>query len=187
MENKLMLFLHGEFKIEPPLPGNHLAYLDKFSRVRHMKRDVKLLEKLRDPLREAVGLPLGLDGAYYVAGEIPVDRDPTILNYNEPPLEQPGLWCFWAPTGNGESFAWRDVNKDYDYDTWLKYLIKYFFNPWNYKLSGKIDCCYYFSEFVYPNGEENEEVEIQYVEEAELIIKDDNIVIENDLGTSKCS
>jgi hypothetical protein len=46
------------------------------------------LEKLRDPLREAVGLPLGLEGAYYVAGKRGEEiDDPTVIALNDPPLE----------------------------------------------------------------------------------------------------
>lgn len=148
-----------------------------------------LLEKLRDPLREATGLPLGLKGAYYVAGEMMCDPDdPTIISFSDPPPRQPGLWCSWEPTGDGESYVWRNGNKNYDYDTWLEYLIEHFFKPWNYKLYGRIECSYHFCKYVSPNGEEDEEdeeneVEIRYVEESELIIKDDNIVIENVLGT----
>jgi hypothetical protein len=185
-----VVYLNGKFQIEPPLQGIHLAYLDRFSRVRRMKRDVLLLEKLRDPLREAVGLPLGLDGAYYVAGEIYASNEhdnPTVIAVNEPPQEQPGLWCFWTPTGNGESYVWRGSEKYYDHSAWLEYMIAHFFNPWNYKLSGKVECDDYFCEYVSPNGDEDSdnEVEISYVDRSELIIKDNNIVIENDLGTFK--
>jgi hypothetical protein len=150
-----------------------------------MKRDVMLLEKLGDPLRKAVGLPLGLEGAYYVAGteERLSEHNPTIIDFNEPPSGQPGLWCFWEPSGDGESLVWVNGDKTYGHDTWLEYLIEHFLNPWNYKLSGRIECSCYFCKYVYPNGDEENEVDIRYVEKSELIIKDDNIVIENVLGT----
>jgi hypothetical protein len=179
------MYLNGEFQINPPLQGIHFAYLERFGRIRHMKRDVVLLEKLRYPLRKAVGLPLGLDGAYYVAGEIPSEHHPTIIEFNEPPQEQPGLWCFWEPSGDGESYIWRNGDKTYGHSTWLEYLIEHFLKPWNYTLSGRIECSDYFCKYVYPNGEEDEEneVEIQCVDKSELIINDDNIVIDNFLGT----
>ena len=183
-----MTYLNGTFKISPPLQGIHLAYLDRFSRIRHMRRDVGLLEKLRDPLREAVELPLGLEGAYYVAGKRGEESDdPTVIELNYPPLEQPHLWCAWEPIGDGGSLIWRNGGKNYDYGTWLEYLIAHFFNPWHYKLSGKMECNDYFSKYIYPNGEEDSEneIEVPYVERSELIVKDDNIVIENDLGTFK--
>jgi hypothetical protein len=153
-----------------------------------MKRDVSKLEKLRDPLREAVGLPLGLDGAYFVAGEIPTNyKAPTIVDHNEPPKEQPGLWCFWEPTGDGESYTWKYGEKNYVYKIWLEYLIAHFFKPWHYQLSGRIECDYYFHKYVSKKGDDGkeDEVRISYVETSELIINDDNIVIENELGTFK--
>jgi len=175
------MYLNGKFQINPPLQAIYLAYLDRFHRIRHVKWDTTILEKLKDPLREAVGLPLGLEGVYYVAGEIYPRDDPTVLEFNYPPPGQPGLWCHWEPTGDGESLIWKDVDKAYDFNPWLKYLIEHFFNPWHYKLSGKINCHHYFNDII--RDEKNQEIEVSYVERAELIIKDDNIVIENNLGT----
>jgi len=185
----MMNYFEGKFQINPPLQGNHLGYLDRFSRIRHVTRDVKLLEKLGDPLREAVGLPLGEEGAYYMAGEISFDpnfTDPTIISYNEPPQGQPSSWCHWEATGDGESYFCVNGDKVYGYDSWLEYLIAHFFNPWHYKLSGRIECHYHFFRYIHPNGEEEDEeneLEIPSVQKSELIIKDDNVVIKNVLGT----
>ena len=184
-----MIYLDGKFKINPPLQGIHLGYLDRFNHIRHMKRDVLLLENLRDPLREAVGLSLGLEGAYYVAGEMMVSDyydNPTILDSNRPPQGLPALWCCWQPTGDGEYFLWNHSDKYYNHKTWLEYLIEHFFNPWNYTLSGRIESSYYYCEYIYPNGDDEDdedEVEVRCVEKSEIIINDDNIVIENVLGT----
>jgi hypothetical protein len=182
------MYLHGKFKITPPLQANHLAYLERFSQVRHMKRDVLLLEKMRDPLREAVGLPLGLEGAYYVAGteDIISEQSPTIIELNMPPDDQIDLWCPWSPNGDGEFYVWLDNGGRPRYHKeWLEYLIEHFFNPWNYKLSGMIECSYHYCKYITLQGDEEHEVEIRYVNKSELLIKDDNIVIENVLGTFK--
>jgi hypothetical protein len=134
-----------------------------------------------------VGLPLGVEGAYYVAGEImPLAPGPEILEHNFPPNGQPELWCSWYPSGDGESYVWANGNKNYAYKSWLEYLIAHFFKPWHYQLSGRVECRYHFCKYVSLNDDEkNEEnrVEIRYVEKSELIVKDDNIVIENGLGT----
>ncbi len=103
----------NEISIHPPLKAEHLAYLMRFQNVRHMKRDVKLLEKFRDPLRIAAGLPLGDEGAYYVAGpafSIEYD-DPSILDFNKPPKHQPSLWCPWSPKDRGRNKfpIWRRI------------------------------------------------------------------------------
>jgi len=56
----------GEFIVSPPLKPTHRAYLEAFSSTRRMERNAKLTAKLPDPLRKAVGLPIGTDGGYFV-------------------------------------------------------------------------------------------------------------------------
>ncbi len=53
-----------------------------------MWRDEKITATLPDPLREAVGLPLGNDGAYFVGGADLAFRgqdDSSVVGYNDPP------------------------------------------------------------------------------------------------------
>ena len=49
----------------------------------------------------------------------------------------PGIWCDWIIDDNGE-LAWNEQEKFYEYDEWMKYLIKNFFEPEGYVLNGKI-------------------------------------------------
>ena len=56
----------GEFKLNKPLLPEHRAYLAAFAESRRMRRDNELLKDVPDPLREAVGLPLGDEGAYFI-------------------------------------------------------------------------------------------------------------------------
>ena len=58
----------GQFSITPGLRPHHLRYLQKFNEVRHVKREVEMLKTVPDPLREAVGLPIGEDGVFFVGG-----------------------------------------------------------------------------------------------------------------------
>lgn len=79
---------NGEWIVTPKLAPNHLAYLKQFAEVRHMRRDADKAEKLPDPLRLAVGLPIGLEGAYYVGTADKFQsqgEDPSVLDSNEPP------------------------------------------------------------------------------------------------------
>ena len=77
----------GGFFLDRPLAPHHHAYLTRFSQTRRMKRDPRLAEQLPDPLRVAVGLPIGLDGAYFVGSEDDLGqvRDPSLVDYNTPP------------------------------------------------------------------------------------------------------
>ncbi|MDM8516266.1 hypothetical protein QUF76_08720 [Desulfobacterales bacterium HSG16] len=136
------MYSNCNITIHPPLKGEHLAYLLRFHNVRHMKRDVKLLEKLRDPLRTLAGLPLGEEGEYYVAGaRFSIEHDDqSIVDHNTAPEPQPHLWCEWIPDGSGEKLEWSSGNPDrYSSDEeWLEYLVEHFFTPWGYELRGEI-------------------------------------------------
>src|ERR1035441_427359 len=89
----------GAFKCEPTLRPEHSAFLKQFAGTRRMKRDPEQAIKLADPIREATGLPIGMDGGNFVGGEglAGQDNDESILDYNSPPSTQPGLWCQWMP------------------------------------------------------------------------------------------
>jgi hypothetical protein len=57
------------FNLNPALTPAQVKYLDKFSRTRRMKRYSLIVKKMPDPTREAVGLPIGTDGEYFVGSE----------------------------------------------------------------------------------------------------------------------
>jgi hypothetical protein len=122
------------------LKPEHAAYLKQFAHTRRMRRDAKKLKEFPDPLREAAGLPVGKEGAYFVGGTgfAGQDRDDSILEYNKPPKGQPSLWCQWTPNKLGTAIVWDQGEKFYDYVEWLRYLIEHFLAPWEYTLNGEI-------------------------------------------------
>lgn len=130
----------GSFSINPPLKEEHLAYLKKFNETRRMKRDEVKASTFEDPIRVAVGLPVGVEGEYTVfgGGYYGQDRDGSILNYNESSKNQPGLWCKWTPNEAGTALEWDGGEKFYDYIEWLTYLNEHFFQPWGYRLGGSV-------------------------------------------------
>lgn len=130
--------LCGEFTIEPPLTDAQFDYLKAFNYQRRMKRDAAQLPP--DPVREAVGLPPGQDGGYFVGAPDNNGQNttPDVLDFNNPPEGQPGVWCPWEP-GSHTTLVWDDVEKPYDYVEWLEYLIEHFFTPWGLKLSGTVE------------------------------------------------
>lgn len=127
----------GKFAISPPLKTEHRQYLTAFAETRRMRRDVELALVKPDPLREAVGLPIGEEAGFFVGGTgfYGQDFDKSVVNYNTPPTGQPGLWCQWRASDDG---AWlcADGGKFYNYVEWLKYLIERFLTPWGYEVSG---------------------------------------------------
>jgi hypothetical protein len=57
---------YGEFALDEALTPAQVAYLAAFARSRRITFDEAKVAELPDPLREAVGLPVGPDGAYVV-------------------------------------------------------------------------------------------------------------------------
>lgn len=66
------------------------------------------------------------------------ENDASVINYNKEPSTQPGLWCQWILTSDGEHLEWDGGEKFYNYVEWLEYMIKNFFEPWGIKLNGEI-------------------------------------------------
>lgn len=158
----------GEFEITPPLEPNHAEYLRAFATTRRMKRNPEITATYSDPVREAVGLPVGPDGAYYVGNTLDFGqaRTPDVVDSNTPPGSpsssnfygigdyerlmaakdmavaegaQPGLWCQWVPNESGTAIVWDGGEKFYEYVEWLRYLVEHFLRPWGYQLDGEVD------------------------------------------------
>lgn len=137
---------YGTFKLDKTLTPEHRAYLVAFAETRRMERQASLASTYPDPLRKAVGLPIGADACYYVGATNCSGFDaygqahtPDIVNYNGPPSGQPGLWCQWVPSEDGTEITWNGGEKFYDYEKWLAYLIEHFLAPWGYTLSGSVE------------------------------------------------
>jgi hypothetical protein len=132
--------IEGSFSITPRLSEPHVAYLTRFGTTRRMRRDPGVLGGVSypDPLRLAVGLPIGLQSGYYVGqpgnGHF---RCPSVVDTNRPPRGQPSLWCCWGPNPEGDQLV---VLNDYacELGPWLRYLIKHFIGPWGYTLRGAV-------------------------------------------------
>ena len=150
----------GSFKFDKPLSAAQVAYIKAFNESRRMKRNVDLASAFPDPLRLAVGLPLGVDGEFFVGGDGLRGQadDRSVVDYNRQPSTQPGLWCQWTVSDDGTELMWDGVEKFYRYVDWLRYLIANFFVPWGVKLSGD----------VYWKGEEDSDIGIIFVTDNEV-------------------
>lgn len=129
----------GEFDISPAIKPEHEKYINTFSHTRRMQRDPSKVESLPDPVRAAVGLPVGSQGEFFVGatGHAGQDKDASILDYNRPPEGQPGLWCQWIVEDG--VLRWDEGEKFYSYVEWLDYMIEKFFEPWGYTLNGTVE------------------------------------------------
>lgn len=131
----------GSFELDAPLTAAQVAYLKAFATTRRMKRNATIAETFPDPVREAVGLPIGNEGGYYVGDTENYGQrtDASVLGSNDPPAGQPGLWCQWVPSDDGTEIAWDEGEKFYDYTEWLKYIVEHFLKPWGRSVSGKVE------------------------------------------------
>ena len=134
----------GEFELDKELTPAQIDYLKAFNDTRRMIRDPVIAEGYSDPKREAVGLPIGNQGAYFVGNEEDMGqiKDSSVLDYNMPPKEQPGLWCHWKPGGQEEAeeshIGWDGGEKFYEYTGWLQYIALHFLEPWGIGLTGEV-------------------------------------------------
>ncbi len=119
------------FDLDKPLSKDHAAYLFRFNEIRHLA--IENVEDKDDPLRQAVGLPLGTEGEYFMGRECDDE------NGNHPPSTQPGYNCLWRPTHDGEGIEWDGYEKFYDFTEWLEYIIDHFLKVWGYALNGEVD------------------------------------------------
>ena len=151
---------NGYMTIEPPLNPEQVSYINKFSETRRMKRDPDKASQNPDPLREAVGLPIGEEGAYFIGGSDirGHGEDENLIDYNSPPAGQPGLWCQWVITGDGRNLEWDYGEKFYEYESWLEYIQEHFLTPWGSKLNGEIEW----------SGEERDDIGILYASDGRI-------------------
>lgn len=131
----------GAFYFSKPLQDRHIDYIKKFSNTRRMARDFKKATMMPDHERHMAELPIGTEGAFFVGGLgfCGQDEDASIIDYNRPPRSQPSLWCKWVCSDDGTRLEWDGGEKFYAYIEWLEYLISTFFDPWGYKLNGKVE------------------------------------------------
>ena len=131
---------YGSLKFNKPVTEELKNYINKFNETRRMARDPEKI-KLNYPnwKEECFNGELGNEGEYFVGGKgfMGQDRDDSIINYNYPPIKQPGLWCQWIINDNGE-LEWDGNEKFYNYVEWLIYMINNFFVPSRYVLNGNI-------------------------------------------------
>jgi hypothetical protein len=65
-------------------------------------------------------------------------KDNSVIEYNAPVANQPGLWCQWNPSEDGTEIVWDGSEKFYNYVEWIEYLIDTFLEPWGYKVNGSV-------------------------------------------------
>ena len=175
----------GEFVFDRPPSSELVDYINRFSRTRHVQRDVEEIKRIFPDWKDRCWKgELGEGGEFFTqySSEMydkntPVydvdayKRRNAIVNDSYPPGSQPSLWCSWEINENGK-LVWNKTEKFYEYVKWLEYLISNFIEPEKLTLSGS---CTYIGEGDFDCGyilvENNRVTQIPCSDEYELMIK----------------
>ena len=131
---------NGTLKFNKEVTEELKNFINNFSNSRRMERNnEKIKEVFPDWENQCYKGNLGREGEYFIGGNgfKGQGEDQSIINFNYPPITQPGLWCQWIINDNGE-LEWDGGEKFYCYVEWLEYLIENFFDPEGYILNGII-------------------------------------------------
>ena len=116
----------GRFELNKQLSPKMKQYLILFNETRRMQRTTDEV--------------FGVQGEFFVfgGGDFGQDREPNIIDFNEPPTTQPSLWNQWTPSNDGMAIEWDGGEKFYNYTEWLVYLIHKVLAPNGYVLNGVV-------------------------------------------------
>lgn len=116
----------GSFKLNKPLSPKMKEFLIKLNETRRMGR--------------RVDSKYGVEGEFFVDGSgfMGQGDDKNIIDHNEAPVTQPGLWLKWRPNADGTAIEWDGAEKFYYYTEWLVYLIHKILAPNGYVLNGSV-------------------------------------------------
>lgn len=133
---------YGGLSFNKPVAPWLMDYINKFSDSRRMKRDPEKIKEVYPNWGDlCFNGDLGEDGEYFIGSKgdyYSQNPDTSVVDYNSPPAEQPGLWCQWIVNEDG-FLVWDGGEKFYSYEEWLEYLIEHFFEPLGYVLNGDIE------------------------------------------------
>ncbi len=176
---------NGEFEFDNPPAAELVDYINRFSRTRHVQRDVEEIMRVFSDWKDRCWKDeLGDGGEYFTqdcsdmydrythAYDIDTyKRRNAIVDDNYPPRSQPSLWCCWEINDKGK-LIWDKTEKFYEYVKWLEYLISNFFEPEGLKLSG---ICTYVGEEAFDCGyilvENNRVTQVPFRDEYELMVE----------------
>lgn len=139
----------GKFNLNKQLSDKMTHYLTLFNETRRMNRNTDEV--------------FGVQGEFFVfgSGSYGQNHEENVVDYNQNPSTQPGLWCQWTPTSDRMGIEWDGGEKFYHYTEWLVYLIHKILAPNGYVLNGVVEW----------SGEETGDV-------GEIIVEDNKVFIQ---------
>jgi hypothetical protein len=140
--NQNAQFVNEELSIE-----DAVILINGLCGTRRMKRDLSLIADENGLVLGRPSSAYGTFGEFYWNPEstsFGQDRDPSIIDYNNPPNEYLSLWLKWevVKLDDGEYLLqWNEAEKFYDYVEWLEFINTKILIPNNLVLNGSIDWC----------------------------------------------
>ena len=134
-------YFESGFTFDKPVTEEFKKYINNFSASRRMMRDNDKIKEIYPNWKDlCFNSELGLNGEYFIGGGNTsiFENDKSVIDYNIPPSNQPGLWCQWVITDDCTQLVWDGCEKFYNYKKWLLYLIENFILPSGYKLNGEV-------------------------------------------------
>jgi hypothetical protein len=131
------IMFSGAVTVQPPLNPAEVGYLRRFAGSRRMERE---------------------SGPYTCDTRPDADESPDVRDANQPPLDQPSLWCHWEPTEDGREIRWNGAEKFASAEKWMLYLAQVFLAPvarLSAELADPVVGRYYapeFEEFSFDHG-----------------------------------
>lgn len=134
---------YGKFKLKNQLSDYLFNYINTFSSTRRMKRDNEKIKEIYSDWKERCLYGyLGEEGEFFIYDDPEFYQyiDESIIDPNNPPKTQPGLWCQWIveKINDKDYILWDNNEKFYHYIEWLKYIIENFIIPSDNKLNGYV-------------------------------------------------
>lgn len=130
-------YFDGRFNLNKAMDDDTYNLIKNLARTRRMKRDVNKLEKLGCGKVE----DFGEEGEFFVKNDgcFGQSKDESIIDYNTPPITQPGLWLQWIPTEDRLGLKWDEGEKFYNSVEWIVYLIEKILEPKGYIVNGRVE------------------------------------------------
>jgi hypothetical protein len=108
------------------LPKKLADLLVGLSGTRRMSRDTSILAKRLNMSKEKCERLYGCYGELYIEKDYETTLGqteyPEIVNYNQPPPNQPSLWCDFTYNRKGKVIEWKESEKTYDGLEWIRYI-----------------------------------------------------------------
>ena len=146
---------NGNFKFNKPVEERIVKFVNNLNNSRRMKRSNEAIKAIYPDWKDwCLDGNLGEEGEFFAHAteNYGQEQDGSILDYNCPPKNQPGLWMQWVIVEDEFSsdfyLVWDGMEKFYNYVEWLQYLIDNVFAPNGYSISGAVSVCGNYGETI---------------------------------------